>query len=241
MDVTTKAVVLKATDCKENDKYILLYSLEYGKISVLARGIRKPRAKLRFAADQFCFGQYELAQTGEHYTLKTCEQLESFYDLREDVVRYFSACTVAESLMNYTEEGQSEPPLFVETLKALQTLSCKVNPLLVTLRFLLKFFEISGFKLQLDSCVMCGKSDKRYFLNLQRGGLVCDNCREIDNTAVSARAHACCKMVENIDYGKLGCITVSTDILKEALAVCYKYISHGYFPLKSLDELIKLV
>ena len=41
MDVTTKAVVLKSTDFKESDKYVLLYSLEYGKISVHARGVRK--------------------------------------------------------------------------------------------------------------------------------------------------------------------------------------------------------
>ena len=134
MEVTTRAIAISATDYKENDKYILLYSLEYGKISILARGIRKAAAKLRFAADQFCFGQYELAVTGDRFTLKTCEQLESFFSLREDIVAYYAACTVAESLMNYTEEGQSEPPLFVETLKALETLSCGVNPLLVTLR-----------------------------------------------------------------------------------------------------------
>lgn len=240
MEVTTKAIAINATDYKENDKYVLLYSLEYGKISILARGIRKATAKLRFAADQFCFGNYELAQTGDRYILKTCEQLESFYSLREDIVTYYAACTIAESLMNYTEEGQSEPQLFVETLRALEALSCGTNPLLVTLRYMLKFFEIGGLKLQLDTCVMCGKSDKRYFLNLQRGGLVCGNCCEIDNTAVSPRAHSCCKMVENIDYERISNINASNDIVKEALTVCYKYISHGYFPLKSLNELIKL-
>lgn len=240
MDVTTKAVAISATDYKESDKYVLLYSLEYGKISVLARGIRKATAKLRFAADQFCFGNYELAQTGDRFTLKTCEQLESFYSLREDVVTYYAACTIAESLMNYTEEGQSEPTLFVETLKALEALSCGTEPLLVVLRYLLKFFEIGGIKLQLNSCVVCGRSDKRYFLSLQRGGLVCDTCREIDDIAVSLRAHSCCKMVENIDYSRIANINVSNDIVKEALTLCYKYISHGYFPLKSLNELIKL-
>ncbi|MDE7454928.1 MAG: DNA repair protein RecO [Clostridia bacterium] len=240
MEVTTKAIALKATDYKENDKYVLLYSLEYGKISILARGIRKGTAKLRFCADQFCFGQYELAVTGDRYTLKTCEQLESFFSLREDIVSYYAACTVAESLLNYTEEGQSEPALFVETLKALEQLSCGTNPLLVTLRFMLKFFELNGLKLQLDSCIACGKRDRHYYLDLQRGGLVCDACRQIDNIPVSARAIACASMVENIDYVKLVNVNASQDIIKEALTLCYKYISHSYFPLKSLNELIKL-
>ena len=158
MELTTKAVALRATDYKENDKYVLLYSLEYGKISVLARGIRKGSAKLRFAADQFCFGQYELAQTGDRFTLKTCEQLESFYSLREDILVYYAACVIAESIINYTEEGQSEPPVFVETLRALQSLSCGTDPLRVTLRFMLKFFELNGIKLALNKCIVCGNS-----------------------------------------------------------------------------------
>jgi len=240
MEVTTKAIALKATDYKENDKYILLYSLEYGKISVLARGIRKNTAKLRFCADQFCFGQYELAQTGDRYTLKTCEQLESFYNLREDIICYYSACAVAECLINYTEEGQSEPLLFVETLKALETMSCGTDPLIVLLRYILKFLELGGIKFQFDLCAVCGNSSKKYFLNLQRGGLVCDNCREIDNPPVSARAVACFGLIENMDYDKLSNLTVSTDILKESLTVCFKYIAQGYAPLKSLSELIKL-
>lgn len=240
MDVTTKAIALNAIDYKENDKYVLLYSLEYGKISVLARGIRKASAKLRFAADQFCFGQYELAQSGDRFTLKTCDQLESFYSLREDVLAYYAACTVAESLLNCTEEGQSEPALFVDTLRALESLSCGVNPLLVTLRYLLKFFEIGGFKLQLDGCVACGKADSRYYLDLQRGGLVCRACHGSDCTPVSASAHSCCKLVENMDYSRLTNVNVSNEIAKEALSLCHKYISQSYIPLKSLIELIKL-
>ena len=82
MEVTTKGIALKATDYKENDKLVLLYTLEYGKITVHAKGIRKGNAKLKFAADQFCFGQYELSRIEDRFTLKTCDQLESFYSLR---------------------------------------------------------------------------------------------------------------------------------------------------------------
>ncbi|MCM1194603.1 MAG: DNA repair protein RecO [Corallococcus sp.] len=240
MDVKTKAVALSATDYKESDKMILLYSLEYGKISVHARGIRKNSAKLKFCADQFCFGQYELAQTNGRFTLKTCEQLESFYSLREDIVRYYSACVIAECLSNYTEEGQSDPYLFVETLKALESLEEKKEPLAVVLRYLLGFFKLQGIALQLDSCISCGNRSQRLFLDLPRGGLVCDNCREAESSAVSARALSVCKMMDGISYDKTDNINASLDALKDALNLCYKYVSHSYFPLKSLRELIKL-
>ena len=240
MDVTTKALALRATDYKENDKFVLLYSLDYGKITVHARGIRKANAKLKFAADQFCFGQYELAKTDDRFTLKTCDQLESFYTLREDVVVYYSACTIAECLANYTEEGQVEPNVFVETLKALQALTNGIEPLLVTLRYLLAFVEMQGFQLRLDGCLVCGNVSKKLYLDLQRGGLVCEECRTADSSLVSPRVLASCQMLEHMPYDKLQNLNFTNEILKEALNVCYRYVSHSFSPLKSLSELIKL-
>ena len=240
MDVTTKALALRATDYKENDKFILLYSLDYGKITVHAKGVRKANAKLKFAADQFCFGQYELAKVDDRFTLKTCDQLESFYSLREDVVVYYSACTVAECLANYTEEGQSEPNVFVETLKALQALSNGVEPLLVVLRYLLAFMEMEGFKLQLNGCLECGKNSKKLYLDLQRGGMLCETCRTPDSFLVSPRVLAACQMLDGIPYDKLQNLNFTLEMLKDALETCYKYVSHSFFPLKSLSELLKL-
>ena len=240
MDVTTKAVALRATDYKENDKLILLYSLDYGKITVHAKGIRKAGAKLKFAADQFCFGQYELAKTDDRFTLKTCDQLESFYSLREDVVVYYSACSIAECLANYTEEGQAEPNVFIETLKALQALTNGVEPLLVTLRYLLAFVEMQGFKLQLNGCIACGKSSKKLYLDLQRGGLVCETCRAPDSSLVSPRVLAACQMLDGMPYDRLQNLNFTLEVLKDALETCYKYVSHSFSPLKSLSELIKL-
>ena len=240
MDVTTKAIAIKATDYKENDKFVLLYSLDYGKITVHAKGIRKANAKLKFAADQFCFGQYELAKTDDRFTLKTCDQLESFYSLREDVVVYYSACTVAECLANYTEEGQAEPNVFVETLKALQALTNGVEPLLVTLRYLLAFVEMQGLKLQLNGCLSCGKTSRKLYLDLQHGGLLCEECRSPDSLSIPPRAVAACQLIDRMPYDRLKNLNLTLDVLKESLEMCYKYISHSFSPLKSLFELIKL-
>ena len=240
MDVTTRAVALKATDYKENDKLVLLYSLEYGKISIHAKGVRKSGAKLKFACDQFCFGQYELAQTGGRFTLKTCQQLESFYALREDILAYYAACTIAECLINYTEEGQNDPNVFVVLLRALEQLTVGENPLLVTLKFILDFLELDGFKLNFNDCSVCGKTHAKLFLDVERGGIVCDDCRGVRSQQISAKVIACCKMLDGLPYGKLKNLNFTSDMLKEALNLCQIYLSHSFIPLVSLNELCKL-
>lgn len=240
MDVTTKAVALKATDYKENDKLVCLYSLEQGKISVHAKGVRKGGAKLKFACDQFCFGQYELAQNGTRFTLKTCEQLHSFYELREDVFAYIAACVIAECIVNYTEEGEADAGVFVTLLKALEQLLGGVNALLITLKFILEFLKLEGFSLDFSKCSVCGASNVPLFLDSQRGGVVCDGCRSADSVRVDSAVVSLCKMVESLPMEKIKNLNVADSLSKQALQVCGRYIAHSFSPLKSLSELLKL-
>ncbi len=239
MDVTTRAVALKTTDYNENDKFVLLYSLEYGKISVHAKGVRKSNAKLKYACDQFCFGQYELVETGGRYTLKTCEQLESFYEVRENIVAYYAACTMAECLINYTDEGQNDHNIFVALLRSLEQLTLGIEPLLVTLKFILDFLEIDGFKLNFSNCSVCGANGKLY-LDVEKGGIVCDNCRGAYSQPISAKVVTCCQMLDGLPYNKLKNLRFSLDLLKEALNLCNDYLSNTFSPLNSLSELLKL-
>ena len=240
MDIVTKAIALKTTDYGESDKFILLYSLEHGKISVLAKGIRKAKAKLKFAGDTFCFGNYEIAKTGDRLVLKTCEQLESFYTLREDIVTYYSACAIAECIANYTEEGQNEPHLFVETLRALEQLVLGANPLMVVLRYLLGFVKSQGFALDFSRCAECGVASKKMFLDFVKGGILCDNHRTLDSVAVSPRVVSACNLLDDMPFDKLKSVTFSHELLKDALGDIAQYIAHSFAPNKSLAELLNL-
>lgn len=239
MDVTTKAVALRATDYRENDKMVLLYSLEYGKISVQAKGVRKSNAKLKFACDQFCFGQYELVKSGDRFTLKTCDQLESFFSLREDVVVYYAACAVAECLVNYTEEAQSEPKVFIATLKALQALVNGTEPLTVTLKFIVDFLRFAGVGLDFSHCAVCEQKSLKLFLDAGRGA-VCENCRGADSIAVIPQIVTSFNMLDSVSYDKLKNLNYPLDVLKDALNLCNKYLAHTIYPLKTVAELIKL-
>ncbi len=240
MEFTTKAIALKTIDIKENDKYILLYSLEYGKITIHARGIRKPSAKLRFCADQFCFGNYQISKSGEHNVLKTCEQLQSFYNLREDIVVYYSACAIAESLILCTQEEQSEPTVFLETLKAFSSLSDGVNPLLVVLRFCLFLLQVEGFPLTLGYCSVCEKKAQPSYLDLQQGGCLCMECRNVDSIQVSPAIVTMFGLLDGIAYEKLNNMKFSTEMIKEALVLVDKYLSHTFGTTTTFGELLKL-
>ena len=59
-DLKYKGIVLAARDHKEKDKLVTLFTLEQGKITALLKGVKAPKAKLAFAAQLFCFGEFLL-------------------------------------------------------------------------------------------------------------------------------------------------------------------------------------
>ena len=85
------AVVLRAVDYNDNDKILTLITPELGKISAGIKGVKKAGAKLKFAAQPFCFGEYILAKRGERYTVINCSECQNFYDLSLDIKKYFAA------------------------------------------------------------------------------------------------------------------------------------------------------
>ncbi|MBR2070656.1 MAG: DNA repair protein RecO, partial [Clostridia bacterium] len=60
MNKKVKGIVIKSKDVGEADKLITLLTAEEGKISVKLKSVKKAKAKLKFAAETFCFGEYEL-------------------------------------------------------------------------------------------------------------------------------------------------------------------------------------
>ena len=53
MEIKTEAIVLHTVDYKDNDKLLTLFSPTLGKITAGIRGVKKPTAKLAFAAQPF--------------------------------------------------------------------------------------------------------------------------------------------------------------------------------------------
>ena len=57
MDFKSDALLIKSCDYGESDKIITLLTADRGKLTAGMKGVRKAGAKLRFAAQPFCFAE----------------------------------------------------------------------------------------------------------------------------------------------------------------------------------------
>ena len=114
------AICIRSVDYLENDKIITLYGTDVGKISMIAKGAKKPKAKLKFAASPFCFGHYYYSGKGQKKTLIGCDTYDSFYNLALDPEKFFAATVILEVLDKMGMEDDYNKDLFVVVLKALK-------------------------------------------------------------------------------------------------------------------------
>ncbi|MBQ8295176.1 MAG: DNA repair protein RecO [Clostridia bacterium] len=156
MDVKTEAIVLQSIDYKDNDKLLTLFSPSLGKITAGIRGVKKPKAKLAFSAQPFCFAEYVLAEKGGRYTVTGAYLHESFFELRYDLLRFYAACAAAEVCRCILPEDAGYDGLFIGLIECLKALSLAeedvAEPLIA---FMLIALRESGYPLDLGYYEEC--------------------------------------------------------------------------------------
>ena len=151
MEIKTDAIVLRSIDYKDNDKLLTLFSPTLGKITAGARGVKKAKAKLSFAAQPFCFAEYILAEKGGRYTMTGAYLHESFFSLRYDIVRFYAACALAEVCLTVLYENESHEGLFIALIEGLKALSlAEEDPAEAVIAFMLVALRESGYPLDLS-------------------------------------------------------------------------------------------
>lgn len=108
----SEGVVLKRTNFGEADKIITVYSKHYGKVTLLAKGIRRLTSRKR--GDLEVFNQVTFfASKGRGIDIVTeTELVNSFSSWRKDLQKIASAYQVCEMVDRLTAEGNEQEEVY---------------------------------------------------------------------------------------------------------------------------------
>lgn len=221
MEEKVNALMIRAVDYGENDKILTLLSAERGKISAGIRGVKKAGAKLKFAAQPFCFAEYILARSGERYTVVQASETESFYELRTDICRFYAASALCECAGALTYDGADCRDVFYAAVRALGEM-CAQDPSQPLIRFLLTALGQSGYGLGLERCTVCGAPlsgcDKMRF-DMNTGSFTCWDCGE--GTGASGVTYHVLRRAAGMPFGAP---YITDDGTKRALRLLKEYL-----------------
>lgn len=229
--------MLRAVDYLEYDKILTLLTAERGKLTAGIKGVKKAGAKLKFAAQPFCFAEYILAERGGRYTVTQASESESFYELRTDVNKFYAACAVCEAAIALTYEGDGNADIFSDCVRTLSTM-CGGDEGLTLIGFLLSVLRKSGYGISLENCRVCGAdltgADRMRF-DMDSGSFNCWDCGT--GAGVSGVTYNVLRAAD----GHAGS-DITADGVKRALKLLREYLAYKTdAKLNSLQEFIKLI
>ena len=184
-----EAITIRLTDFSETSQIAWLYTREFGRLSVLAKGAKRQRSNFEGRLDLLCHSEVVFARKSRTtlHILTECKLLDRFQGLRAGVDRLYAALYAAELVREMTPDEEGQPEVFELLLGTLRALSGGDDISLALLLFELRLLALTGYTPMLSRCVAC-QSDKlpksTVAYSALRGGVLCPTCRPADPKSV---------------------------------------------------------
>jgi len=177
----SQAVVLHSRPQGETSKIINLFALDFGKMSVIAKGARSIKSRFGGALEPFTHIDmvYYRKETRELQFLSQADIIEPFTAIHKQLGKMALASIVCEMIERHEVPGHASPRLFHMLLETLTGLNENEKGLRNFVRaFALHFAHLSGFKPELQRCSHCGRISKgeAVWFNYELGSFACSAC-----------------------------------------------------------------
>lgn len=223
----TQGVVLRYTNFREADRMITLLSPNLGKISVMAKGCRKPNSRLLAATELFCYGDYVLYKKGDFHIMTQATINDSFYEIRNGIEKLSYSSYILELTEEVASPGQEDNHLFYLLLQILSYLCYSdLRPEDITHVYEIKLMDHLGYRPVLDSCMICGTKADSYYFDVRQGGLICGICHKMEKTGYNIQMGTIKTMeyILNMDIKRINILKIPPSISQELDRILEAYI-----------------
>jgi len=225
--IKTQGVVVGETTTGEADKILTIFTKKHGMIKAAVKGACRPKSSMVACSQFLVFSDFILYKGKDLHSLSSCEVIEPFYNIRNDILRFTYASYAAELVKEVVHENiQSYKilQLFLNTLHAISNSDKSLEMIIRT--YELRLMSLCGYKPRIDICACCGKSlDCKYF-GFNYNGLICGECGENQQAAVSVSdaTVSTIRYIIKSDIKKLFSFSASEMVLKELKLINEIYV-----------------
>jgi DNA repair protein RecO (recombination protein O) len=192
--VKTEAVVLRSMRYGEADRILHLYTPNRGRVSAIAKGVRRARSRFGGRLEPFFRLQIELHEgRSELLTVTGAQTVDGYARLRGDARALDAAARACDAVGRLFETSEPHPGVFNLLCRQLALLDERAGDCEAgragggparsstsgrpsALAFRLKLLLAAGLAPQLGACASCGEREHLVGFSGAAGGVVCGAC-----------------------------------------------------------------
>ena len=175
----TEAIVLRSIRYGEADRILHLYTPGHGRISAIAKGVRRARSRFGARLEPFFHVRSVLHEgRGDLYTVTSVDTVAPHSALRDHAATLDSAARACDAVARLFETTDPHPEVFALLANQLALLSADPARAVpeTGLAFRLKLLLAAGILPHLGACAECGESEHLQGFSAAAGGVVCGSC-----------------------------------------------------------------
>ncbi|UCH64102.1 MAG: DNA repair protein RecO [Fidelibacterota bacterium] len=180
IQLSSDAIVLRSINYSDTSLIVRLFTEQFGKVSVIAKGARRPKRSVAglLQPPNHITVWYQHKEGRDIQTLIKSEFVERYSGLTADLARSTAALVAVEMLDRAVHDSDPHSMVFRLITSTLRQL----DQIAVDAPVLLHFYQLHlakqlGFGPRLSSCGQCGRALDEASLDMITGNLLCARCR----------------------------------------------------------------
>ena len=237
---STDAVVLKSIDYSDSSLIVRLFTRDYGKVTVIAKGARRSKRGLggMLKPPNQLSITYRHRDNRDIQTLTACEFAARHPGLLTDMARSTAAMLAIEMLDKSVHEYDPQPLLYRLVAAFMAALGeADSDPTSLIHFYQLHLAVQLGFAPHLDRCVHCGKPLRTAVVESVAGHLSCSRCRPSGGQRLSHESVVYLRGLQSTHITDLASLTVDK---KASEAAGQFLMGHLFAHVEGLDKLKSL-
>ena len=204
MTITDRAFVTKIFEYKGADRIYTLLTEKYGKMSAIAKSVKKPKSKIAGHLQLLRLVKISLHQSkSKGLNLVTEVEIEKFIN-DEKLLEHFNLIHYISEITNKTTYENQKSDDYFDFLESYLEFFKKTtfSNLYYYIVFTSQILQIHGFGFGFDRCAACGAKsiNQNHYLDSLMHGIVCENCRTSNLKVITSNEIKFIKICQSMNY-----------------------------------------
>ena len=230
----TKTIILGRTAFREYDSRTIVYSLDRGKLDLVARGVKKIKSKLAAHLEPLNLAEIMVVAGKRFDYIGAVSSQNCFPRIKGDLSKLAAAGKAVNMFNKLVKAEEADKEVFFlleEFLEFLDSNKLKISSDLWASLFTLKILAQLGYRPRLYNCVICNNkiTPEKNLFDLGRGGLIgkeCLNKKGNDSLIISNDGIKVLRAIIDNGLKKLKNLKISAKLeteIKDIISSFYQY------------------
>jgi len=209
-----EGIVIGETNYSESSKILKVFTKDYGLISIMSKGCRNLKSKLRGISGKLVYANFQFYYKENGIsTLISADIINTLRNIQIDIEK-ISYVTYLLDLTEQVYKNTYDNNIYDILISTINKINDGYDYEVLTSIYELKLLDYLGIRPNVDGCSVCGNNKNIVTISTTSGGYICQNCYP-GGKIYSSKLVQLVRMFVYVDINRVTKLDIKSEIKKE--------------------------